>query len=287
MKISSIVSTVAAIGLSLCAANLTPLRAAVIGAWSPDDLTATAVATPITTMPDDSGHGNTLVGGIFPTLYGPATPGYNTVFGSRNYANYAGGGAGLETLGSLYSGGQARTVIAVYDTPTAPSNAGIAGESQNAPSPPGNGSNWFAIESRNNNVTGDPYLVEYGPDVSSNVAPAANRLTFAVATYDGAGTSTLTWAYGLTGSATSHSSSGAINTLATNFIIGENNADGAHDPVQVGVVVVLDSALTALQADAAIAQLQAYYTTPEPSSFVLALIGGAAAVFVYRRRRSA
>ncbi len=161
-------------------------------------------------------------------------------------------------------------------------NAGVAGES----AAPGGG-NWFTIESRANNVTGDPYLVNFGPDINSLTAPAANRLTFAVATYDGT-TESLYWAYGVNGAHSASSVGASLNTVATNFVIGENYSDSAWTGVQIGKVLVYDNALTSTQANALITSLQQYYSpTPEPSSLVLLLIGGAGAMLVYRRRRSA
>ncbi len=92
------IAVLAALGLAA------PTRADLIASYSPDDLTATASPTNIVTMNDDSGHGNPLSGGIYPTLYGSTTGGYNSIFNGRNYANYADQSkAGLETSGALFS----------------------------------------------------------------------------------------------------------------------------------------------------------------------------------------
>jgi hypothetical protein len=249
--------------------------------YNPDDY---AAGSTITTMKNDgsAGSADNLSGGPV-TIFGPGTGGYNPIFDGRNYGNYT-SGTTLATANALFTGNNARAVAAVYDTPVLPSNAQIAGQTPAATN--GDGTSWFGIESRQNNVTGDPYLVNYGPDISSGNAPATNRLTFAVGTYDGAGTETLYWAYGLTGAIHSASSSTTLNTnLGGNepFTLG-TSFDG-NSASQIGDVVVLNQGLTAAEANEVIEGLQAYYTTPEPSSLV-ALCGlGAMGLFLVARRR--
>ncbi len=290
MRISSVTLPIAVMILS----TVWPAgfaRGALIAAYNPDTLTATSTPTNITSMTDLSGNGNTLTGGLFPTLYGPATAGDNPTFGVRNYANYApsvGAGEGLIT-NSLYSGAAARTVVVVYATPSVAAppggtngtvsgfNAGIAGESGTEV-----GGQWFAIESRNNNVTGDPYLVNVGPDVSSNQAPAVDRLTFAVATYDGT-TESLYWAYGVNGSVASNSVLAALNTEANGFLVGEGLADFAHSGEQIGQILVFNTAFSAGLADTEISQLQTYYSLPEPSTFALTALGLIGLLVAWRR----
>jgi hypothetical protein len=193
----------------------------------------------------------------------------------------------------LYTGNNARAIVAVYATPgIAPAgsfDAEIATQTPAATA--GQTGSWFGIESRNNNVVGDPYLVGFGSDVSSSHAPVANQLTFAVASYDGAGTETLYWAFGPYGAiqSASHAASslgngpGTLDTASFPFTLG-TSADG-NSASELGPIVVLNFGLTEAQADAAIETLQQAFPAPEPSSVVALLGMGAVGLFVLVRRR--
>ena len=229
-------------------------------------------------------------------LYTSSSAGYDTVFNGHNYLSYNANQSQSDGLltNALFSGNSPRTVAGVYDTPLygtgiAPSgsfDALVAGQATVA-----GGGTWFALESRDNNAVGNPYLVNYGPDLSTNGSypnvghlPIAHELQFAVATYDGT-TETLYWAYGTTGVVHSISVAADLNTNSNIFT--EGSAPGeASSPIDIGAVIVLNSAIDAQDATAVIEGLQGYYS-PEPSSIAaLCGMGAMGLLLLARRRRS-
>jgi hypothetical protein len=226
------------------------------------------------------------------------TTGYDTAFNGHNYISYNQNQAlpnGLLT-NALFTGNNPRTLVAVYDTPAygtaaAPANGTFGALAAGQASPPGGSFGlWFALESRQNNVMGNPYLVNYGPDISSGSAPVAHQLTFALGTYDpgsgpGDGTETLYWAYGLTGAVQSATVGGLTLNTNTN-IFTEGSAPGeASSPIDVGDVLVFNTGFSSAQAIAEIEALQASYV-PEPTSAVAFCGLGAIGLFMFVRSRS-
>ncbi len=288
--------------------SASPASAGLTASYNPDTLTAGPTATPVTTLGDSSGNGNTLTSyGGTPLLYGLNTAGADAAFNGHNYISYS-GGSGLTTSplaangGALYTGGNDRSLATVYVTPVVNGgmNAFVAGQAPAATA--GELTSWYGIESRNNNVTGNPYVVTFGAgtDLSTNGnntvgnpgnPPVAGQLTFALATYNATlngGTESLYWAYGLHGAVGSISVSGiGLNTASYPFTVG-SSGDG-NSPVEVGNVVVWKTAPDSAAAIGEIQSLQAYYAsaTPEPSSLVVWSLGLVGLLLAARRRRKA
>jgi hypothetical protein len=189
------------------------------------------------------------------------------VFNGNRYV-FFGSGAGLATAGSLFSGTSNRTVATVYATTSAPTaTASIAGVANT-----GSVGTWFDIQDRNNFVTGDPYFAGFGADLTNNVTPTAEQLTFALATYDGT-TVTLYWAFGTTGTIQSINAALSLSTSGQ-FEIGYNNIEASPGQAEIGDIQVFNTSMNAIQAAADIHALQAEYSAvPEPSTYVLTFAG--------------
>jgi hypothetical protein len=189
------------------------------------------------------------------------------VFNGNKYVSF-GSGAGLATAGSLFSGRSSRTVATVYATTSAPTvTASIAGVAN-----PGSVGTWFDIQDRNNFVTGDPYFAGYGADLTNNVTPTAEQLTFALATYDGT-TLSLYWAFGTTGTIQSLNTTLSLNTSGQ-FEIGYNNIEASPGQAEIGDIQIFNTSMNAIQAAADIHALQTEYSAvPEPSTYVMMFAG--------------
>ncbi len=293
MNRSIAVALMAALGAWLCSTH----RALADQIYNPDTLTAGSSPTAVSTFGDLSYVSST------PYLYGYMTPANDPAFNGHNYISY--GGAGISAQGSalstsaLYTGNSSRTIVAVYDTPGYNPSAGY-----NYPTYPngyestaigetgagvGPGPPWFAIQNRDDNVIGAPYLVTAGADISSGNIPANGLLTFALATYDtSTSTETLYWAYGVNGAIQSSSNvvGGGLGSGGA-FELGLGSpGDGPNFPINIGQALEYNSPMNSMSAMAQIAALQSYYavTVPEPSSAVLCAIGGLAACMGLRRR---
>jgi hypothetical protein len=248
--------------------------AAPIADYNADDQSLGAITTFTDTT---TNHNATGTGTVLNT---------GTVFNGHNYVDITGG---FLTSTALYSGSQSRTVAAVYANPFG-DNGGInpvAGEEG-----PQNYGLWFALQARSLYAAGDPYLVNAGPDVSSGGSPVANRLTFALATYDGT-VETLYWAYGTSGAVRSTSVTVSLNTNVADFGIGTSTNEVSEGNMDIGQVLVYNNALTYGTngtdgtAAAEIRSLQAYYAAspevPEPSTWAM-MLGGMAFLAICIRR---
>ena len=179
----------------------TAARADVIAYYNADSIAASSTPAIINTWTDLTGNGHNATSSFAglnpvtqaPTIYGSNTAGYVAFGNNHNYLDF--NLQGLATS-SLFSGSSARTVVVAYENATGSGSLNeLAGESQTA----GNNS-WFMVQARTSGVGGggDPYLAGYNNDLSTATAPVANRITFAVASYDGTNAN-LSWAYGTGG----------------------------------------------------------------------------------------
>ena len=287
-----------------CALGPAPTaRAALTAAYNPATLTAGSTPVGVSTLGDGSGNGHTLSSyGGSPQLFGYGTAGADAAFNGHNYIAYSGGN-GLTTTGALYTGGSDRSVAAVYDTPTYTSaqnggfNAFVAGQ-VSAPA----AAAWWGLESRDNNVVGNPYLVTFGvatdlttsgqnafpnPGGNPGNTPLAGVLQFALATYNSSTqTESLYWAYGVHGAVYTVSVGGiTLNTASVPFTLG-SSGDG-NSPVNVGQVIVWSNALNSMLATTEIQALQAQYaqSVPEPGSLVVWALGLVGLLALGRRYR--
>ncbi len=299
MRMSSIASLLV-LALSCVLGPAATARAALTAAYNPATLTAGSTPVGVSTLGDSSGNGHTLSSYGSPQLYGYGTAGADAAFNGHNYIAY-GGGNGLTTTGALYTGGNDRSLAVVYDTPTYTSaqnggfNAFVAGQAPAATA--GQLATWWGLESRDNNVVGNPYLVTFGTgtDLTTNGQypnpgnpPVADQLTFALATYNSTTQiESLYWAYGLNGAVNSVSVGGiTLGTASYPFTVG-SSGDGSS-PVNVGQVIVWSNALDSMAAASEIQALQAQYaqSVPEPGSLVVWALGLVGLLTLGRRYRT-
>ena len=254
-------------------------RGQLIDSYNADTLT---VGSSVSSLADLTGTQNANT--INPSN-DPTAANTNSAFNGHTYVNF-GSDSGLETSSALFSGGANRSVVAVYDTPFGDNSTtnpivGQAGATTQG--------TWFVLQARDQfGAIGSPYLAGFIDDVGSNTPPVANQLTFAIATYDGT-TETLYWAYGLSGSVQSASStaSPALHTVSNPFTIGfDQGGESSSGDMQIGQVQVYANSLTGAQADALISNLQDYYTAsvPEPATYALMLGGLAILGFCIHRK---
>jgi hypothetical protein len=221
----------------------------------------------------------------------PTVANTDTAFNGHNYVSFGATGTtneGLATASSLFSGTNARSLVAVYDTP--------GGDNTNVNPIVGEGNNTqaggiFGLQARDTgaNNTGSPYLATGTSVDPAGPAPTADQLTFSLATYDGTNLD-LYYAYGTTGTITEVTDSLAgtgvsVSTVATPLELAFNG-NGKTDlgDLDLGQVLVYDSALTTAQADTEIENLQAFYTAPEPSICFMMVGGLAGLAYLIRRK---
>jgi hypothetical protein len=215
----------------------------------------------------------------------PTADNTNSVFNGHTYVDF-GYQSGLATASGLFSGSGARSVAAVYNTPTGNSDLftnPIAGQVG-----PGVAGEWFMLQARNA-PAGSPYLAGFAADTGTGTVPVANQLTFALGTYDGT-TETLYWAFGVNGAVQSDSAPYSLNTASSPFQFGyDSGGEASLGNMQIGTVQVFGNAMNLTQATAAIHALQLEYSpaeVPEPSTWALMLGGVVALVLIQRARRS-
>jgi hypothetical protein len=261
------------------------LASGTISSWTPSsgsDLEAATVA------------GATATGGG--DIYtDPTVANSGTIFNGHQYVSFVSSGSSFQGLGTAnnlgLTGATNMSVASVYGTTSTPLDAGSAGLADLA----GGSNSWFDLEDRSYYATGNPYLAGYGDDLSNAVTPSAKNgtLIFALGTYSVSGstaTFTLYWAYGLTGTVQSVSSSeNAVNTTTDNFELGYNAQDynsGAGSPIELGQGLAWSTTLSSTDATQEIENLQAFYAAPEPSTYALMGISLLAGVVFLRRRAS-
>ena len=266
-----------AVLIGLLATALTPNARADMIAWYRGDQ-ATTNGTLVTSWTDQAtSDGQQNATDKDTPLRDPVyhASGFGTL--DRAYLEFTGSDY-LETASGFFSGVNPRTIAVAYRVDAAGTNKACTVAGQIDPS---NYKSFF-MQSRGLSGPGSPYLAGWNSDLSSGIAPVAERITFAVGSYNGT-TGLLTWAFE-DGTTSSVSDAKPWNTTSVAFRIGADTS--ALDRVMFGDIAevrVYNTALTPAEHNALIQELQDYYYVPEPGTSLLLALGGLALI---RRRRT-